>query len=273
MLIKNSILSNSVENYVNLNDNLDILNASEYNNNNINNNINNKLESENKENLDSEKEKQGEDIETIKLLEKSKYIKSNLNSDIADILFVIWKKIYQNYSSGLKMIFKSLRNQRDSVSNYYNMLSQKFIDFLKRPSNKQKFVLEYQIKFNIFFDEFPDLVDDIDVKEEFHQNVEDLFEKIMEINENRRIEALEERSKILNSKWIENEMEKFYNNLEYLFQLEADKFLGTLQIINDFYACLNKQLLIENTLYSYDIVKEEIVSFNFFLSFFFFYKL
>jgi len=69
------------------------------------------------------------------------------------------------------MIFKSLRNQRDSVSNYYYMLSQKFIDFLKRLSNKQKFVLEYQIKFNIFFDEFPDKVDDIDVKEEFHQNV------------------------------------------------------------------------------------------------------
>jgi len=69
------------------------------------------------------------------------------------------------------MIFKSLRNQRDSVSNYYYMLSQKFIDFLKRLSNKQKFVLEYQIKFNIFFDEFPDKVDDIDVKEEFHQNI------------------------------------------------------------------------------------------------------
>jgi len=92
MLIKNSILSNSVENYVNLNDNLDILNASDNKTNN-NNNINNKLESENKENFDSEKEKQGEDIETIKLLEKSKYIKSNLNSDIAYILFVIWKKI------------------------------------------------------------------------------------------------------------------------------------------------------------------------------------
>jgi len=247
--------NNSVENNVNLNENLN-----QYNNNN--NNFNNKLDNRNKENDTAENDfqqikKEVEDIEAIKLLEKSNYIKSNLNSDIADILFVIWKKTYENYSSGLKMIFKSLRNQRDSIANYYNMLSQKFIDFLKRPSNKQKFVLEYQVNFNTFVDEFPDLVDKLEVKEEFHQNVEDLFEKIMEINENRRVEAIEERRKIMNSNWIETEMEKFYINLEYLFQLEADKFLGTLQIINDFYACLSKQLLFENPMFSYDVLKEE----------------
>jgi len=248
-----SLLSASVENYVNFNDQINIPNADNLNKNNNQIDENSELELKQKE----------EDIELIKHLEKYNNMKSLIANPIADILFVIWKKTYENYSSGLKMIFKSLRNSRESISNYYNFLSQKFIDYLKRPSMKQKYVLDYQLKFNRFHDDFPDLVDDIGVKEEFHQNVEDLFEKIMEINQNRRLEATEEKNKIVNSNWIENEMEKFYINLEYLFQLEADKLLGSLQIIHDFYACLNKKILKATPIYSYDIIKEQPVVINF----------
>ncbi len=261
-LNRSSAISSLDKNFINPHNNINLLNNEinkNYNNNNDNDN-NQKVEELNLGNGISEKDKPDQDIEAIKFLEKIEKMKNSINKEIADILFAIWKRLYENYSSGLKMTFKSFRNQRDSISNYYNILSQKFIDYLKRPSVKQRYVLDYQIKFNKFHDDFPDLIDDNQVKEEFHQVIEDLIDKVIEINHMRKNEALQERSQIIQSNWIENEMEKFYFNLEYLFQLEADKFLGSLQIIYDFYSCLNNQNMITNPIYSYDIISEESVS-------------
>ena len=79
-------------------------------------------------------------------------------------------------------------------------------------------------------DDFPDLIDDPAVKCEHHQNVDDLSDKIWEIIEQRKNEAIDERKRIMTSNWIENEMEKLYIHLERLFQAEIDKFTG-----NDIY--------------------------------------
>ena len=85
-----------------------------------------------------------------------------------------------------------------------------------------------RMKYNKFLDDYPDLKDDPQVKEEHHQEVDDLNDKIYEIIETRKNEAVEERKKIMTSGWIENEMEKFYMALERLFQNEIDKFIGSL---------------------------------------------
>jgi len=190
---------------------------------------------------------------------KIEAIKKVLNKDLVDILFKIWTKIFDNYSRESKNIFKFLRIQRDTVSNYFNMISQKFIEFLKRPSKKQAVVLDFQMKYNKFIDDYPDLIDDVQVKEEHHQCVDDLYDKIYEIIETRKIEAVDERKKIMTAGWIENEMEKFYLNLEKLFQNEADKFLGSLQIIRDYYHNLDNRPLIEIPFHTFDIIKEEVV--------------
>lgn len=220
----------------------------------------------------SEDKKDEEEDEYNKYLKKIEGIKKALNKDLVDILFKIWTKIFENYLRESKNIFRFLRIQRDSVSNYFNMISQKFIEFLKRPSKKQALVLDFQMKYNKFIDDYPDLVDDVQVKEEHHQCVDDLFDKIYEIIEMRKIEAVDERKKIMTSGWIENEMEKFYLNLEKLFQNEADKFLGSLQIIRDYYHNLDNRPLIEIPFHTFDIIKEEAVDFLFilFLIFFFF---
>ena len=57
---------------------------------------------------------------------------------------------------------------------------------------------------------------------------------------------------------IENEIEKFYGNLERLFQAEIDKFIGSLQLIKDYYFTLNSKVLYELPITTIDIIKEEI---------------
>jgi hypothetical protein len=114
------------------------------------------------------------------------------------------------------------------------------------------------MKYNKFIDDYPDLIDDPHVKEENHQEVDDLNDKIYEIIENRKLEAIEERKKIINAGWIENEMEKYFLNLERLFQTEIDKFIGSLQIIRDYYHNLDNRPLVELPFQTIDILKEEV---------------
>lgn len=189
---------------------------------------------------------------------KIEKIKSTLNKDLAEVLLKIWSKVFENYMKDCKSIFKFLRLQRDSIGNVYNSICQKFIDFLKRPSKKQNLVLDFQLKYNKFMDDYPDLIDDPQVKEEHHQEVDDLNDKIYEIIESRKNEAIEERKKMMTAGWIENEMEKFYLNLERLYQAEIDKFIGSLQIIRDYYHNLDNRPLLEVPFQTIDIIKEDV---------------
>jgi len=197
-------------------------------------------------------------------------VKSKLSKELLDILVKLWFQIYNNYLKECKLIFRFLRKQRDFISESFNALQQKFIEFLKRPSKKQILLLDYQYTYNKFLDDFPDLIDDPAVKCEHHQNVDDLSDKIWEIIEQRKNEAIDERKRIMTSNWIENEMEKLYIHLERLFQAEIDKFtgiylffnlynnlIGSLQTIRDFYFGLDNRALLELPLFTIDIIKEE----------------
>ena len=53
-------------------------------------------------------------------------------------------------------------------------------------------------------------------------------------------------------------MEKFYMALERLFQNEIDKFIGSMQIMRDYYHNLDNRPLIELPFSTIDIIKEEI---------------
>ena len=65
--------------------------------------------------------------------------------------------------------------------------------------------------------------------------------------------------KIKTSGWIENEMEKFFMALERLFQNEIDKFIGSMQIMRDYYHNLDNRPLIELPFTTIDIIKEELI--------------
>jgi len=100
-------------------------------------------------------------------------------------------------------------------------------------------ILKFQEEYNIFVEENPDMIEDNDTKEELHQRVEDLYQQLWEMIENKKEEAIEERKAIMNSGYIEDEMEFFSTNIQKLFQAELDRYFGCLQIINDYYNALN----------------------------------
>ena len=198
-----------------------------------------------------------EDEELARYVQRLAEVKEKLSKELLEILLQLWFQVYDNYLKECKLIFRFLRKQRDFISDSFNTLQQKFIEFLKRPSKKQILLLDFQYNYNKFLDDFPDLIDDPAVKCEHHQSVDDLSDKIWEIIEQRKNEAIDERKRIMTSNWIENEMEKLYIHLERLFQAEIDKFTGSLQLIRDYYHGLDNRALLELPMFTVDIIKDE----------------
>jgi hypothetical protein len=100
-----------------------------------------------------------------------------------------------------------------------------------------KFVLE----FNKFSDEFPDMREDDQTKEELHQRVDILSDELWEIAEDRKDQAIEERKKIMESGWVEFQQEYLTNCAQSLMQCEIDKFKGTIQLIHDYYHAIEEK--------------------------------
>ena len=240
----------------------DVLSKSEHNksSNNNNNNVDDSIgvakDNEEQQQQEMMMNKEPED-EYTQYITKINRIKATLNKELSENLLKTWTNIFANYVNECKSVFKFLRVQREEINSNYNLICQKFIDFLKRPSKKQILLLDYQMKYNKFIDDYPDLKDEPQVKEEHHQEVDDLNDKIYEIIETRKNEAIDERKKIMTSGWIENEMEKFYMSLSKLFQNEIDKFIGSLQIIRDYYHNLDNRPLIDLPFTTVDIIKDE----------------
>jgi adenylate kinase family enzyme len=198
-----------------------------------------------------------EDDDYTRLSKRKEQIKKLLNKNFSEVLLNLVIKLLENYVNDCKDIFRFIRMQREYISTNYDIICQKFIVFLKRPSNKQAILLNFQKGYNKFLDTYPDLTDDPQSKEEHHQAIDDMNDKIFDIIEKRKKEAVEERKNIMTSGLTETEMEKYYLNLEKLFQAEVDKFIASLQVIRDFYHNLDNRPLVELPFSTIDLVKEE----------------
>jgi hypothetical protein len=179
-------------------------------------------------------------------LKKLEETRRKISQLVIENLYGQWMKLHDSYTNECKNNFKFFKKQIDQISSNFTKLQVKFTDFLKRPSRKLEEASKYAAKYNKFADEYPELKEDPQVKEEFHQDVVDLSDRIWEIIDIRKNEAIEERKKIMTSGWIEKEMERFYQHVEKLFVIEVEKFLNTLNIIRDYYSSLDSRTIFSN---------------------------
>lgn len=185
--------------------------------------------------------------------------KRKLASFTIDTIYNSWSKMYEKYISNTKIFFKNLRKQKESIIFNYNKIQERFIEFLRRPSRKMVEINKFQKKYNKFFDEYPQLRGDEAVKQEFHHDLSDFSDRIWEVIEERKVEAIEERKKIMDNGYIQNEMEKFYGYLEKLFFLEVEKFVSNLNVLRDFYYSMDYRFFNQDGAYNFnpqEILKE-----------------
>ena len=169
--------------------------------------------------------------------------KDNIDDDFAPVLMTIWDEIEAKYLRKMRKNFNLYRNQRNRIVTGLNKTQKYFVQYLNRPDTKQALLDEFVIAFNKFSDEYPDLREDEQTKEELHQRTDTLSDKLWEISEQRRDEAVEERQKIMENGWAEFELEQVVLIAQSMIQAEVDKFRNSAHLLQDYYYSIEDRLV------------------------------
>ncbi|XP_051498713.1 LOW QUALITY PROTEIN: sperm flagellar protein 2 [Apus apus] len=171
--------------------------------------------------------------------EKWIYVDEPLPKEIPHFLVPYWEMVENSYINSIKTIFRCLRDEHHSVIYYLADIRKKFQNYLKCPDLKQELVSQWQSDFNSIAD---DLREDEETKAELHQRVTDLRDNLWDICDNRREEAEQERTDIMNDGWLLDQRGIAMNNFFSLMQVEVDRFQDTKRILHDYYRAMEGKI-------------------------------
>ncbi|KAH6574351.1 hypothetical protein BASA62_002468 [Batrachochytrium salamandrivorans] len=160
--------------------------------------------------------------------------------ELTEIMMDQWATLESTYTYTLKFAFRSLRQEHDSILRYFFDIRTLFKKFLERPDLKQDLLDTSQVEYNSIED---DLRSDPETKAELHQRVEDLRDRLWDISDKRREEADSERLALLEDKWVEDHSTMLANIYISTMQAELDRYLGSRQLIMDYYRDASASLL------------------------------
>ncbi|XP_009327735.1 PREDICTED: sperm flagellar protein 2, partial [Pygoscelis adeliae] len=167
------------------------------------------------------------------------YVDEPLPKEISGFLVPYWEMVENAYMNTIKTILRCLRDEQHSVIYYLADVRKKFQDYLKRPDLKQEFVSQWQSDFNSIAD---DLREDEETKAELHQRVTDLRDLLWDICDNRREEAEQERTDIMNDGWLPDHRGIAMNHFFSLMQVEVDRFQDTKRLLHDYYRAMEGKI-------------------------------
>uniref|UniRef100_A0A8C8A9H0 Sperm flagellar 2 n=1 Tax=Otus sunia TaxID=257818 RepID=A0A8C8A9H0_9STRI len=167
------------------------------------------------------------------------YVDEPLPKEIPDFLVPYWEMIENAYKSTIKTILRCLRDEQHAAIDYLADIRKKFQDCLKHPDLKQEFVSQWQSDFNSVAD---DLREDEETKAELHQRVTDLRDLLWDICDNRREEAEQERTDIMNDGWLPDHSGIAMNHFFSLMQVEVDRFQDTKRLLHDYYRAMEGKI-------------------------------
>uniref|UniRef100_A0A8C6XV00 Sperm flagellar 2 n=1 Tax=Naja naja TaxID=35670 RepID=A0A8C6XV00_NAJNA len=172
------------------------------------------------------------------------YCDNPIPQEIAEFLVPYWETIEKTYINNIKATLRCLRDEQHVIIHYLSDIRNHFKDYLKRPDHKQEFVTQWQVDYNSVAD---DLWDDDETKEELHQRVTDLRDRLWDICENRRDEAEQERCDIMNDGWLPDRIGLLMNHIFSLMQNEMDRFQDTKKVLHDYYRAMEGKIPIDTS--------------------------
>ncbi|CDW76374.1 sperm flagellar protein 2 [Stylonychia lemnae] len=169
----------------------------------------------------------------------------NIDNDFKPVIMDAWQQLCQNYKQQMKKVFRQVRDQRERLTENFSTIQNQFLKFLHRPDQKQEKLDQFIKEFNEFSDQYPDLREDEQTKDELHQRVDILSDELWEIIEERKEQHIEERKKIMESGWVEYELTFAVSSAQLLMQSEVDKFKASVQLLHDYYHAFEDKLIPE----------------------------
>ncbi|XP_069483223.1 sperm flagellar protein 2 isoform X2 [Ambystoma mexicanum] len=177
------------------------------------------------------------------------YVDEPLPKEIPEFLSPYWESVEDTYEKTIKIVLRNLRDEQHNVIFYLHDTRMNFKEYLKRPDHKQEFVTQWQSDFNSIAE---DMWQQEGIKEELHQRIDDLRDRLWDICDNRKDEAEQERNNIINNGWLPDHIGIVLNHFFSLMQVEVDRFQDTVRLLRDYYNGMGGKMPSET---SYDFAR------------------
>lgn len=173
--------------------------------------------------------------ETIVAVELAAEQPESRVSPLAQQLFSLWESGISRYRERLVYLFERKRVLRFGHIQRFNGIQAGFIKFLYRPSPKTSVTLDFQLAYNQFVDENPDMLEDPRCLEELHQRVDDLCNRLCDINDQRVQEAETEYAEMIEGEGVVTSLHTFVSVAIEMMQEEVNRFQLATLVLEDYY--------------------------------------
>lgn len=160
------------------------------------------------------------------------YVDQPIEVEFASVLTTQWEHSEEIYIDSCKKVFGEIRRERELIHRYFYGTRKDFVAFLKRPDEKQEYVLQWQKSYNEVSE---DMRGDDETKSELHQQLDDLCDRLYDICDNRKELAERERQSVMNEGWLEDRLGLLTNFYITLMQAEVDRYQDTVRLLRDYY--------------------------------------
>lgn len=141
----------------------------------------------------------------------------------------------ENFTSSIGQLFRWHRAHLSDFRRGVHGMQHRFLQYASRADDKQALVDSFIFKFNAFSEEYPDMRKQDPTKEELHQQADDLHDLLQEKVNSRKEENMTELENITGSQWIESHIQVLAAQIQHAVRLEARRYHGACQLLNDFY--------------------------------------
>lgn len=163
------------------------------------------------------------------------YIDLPLEKELARILGASWQDIEYIYINDFKEIFFLKRAAQNQIIPYVHEVDTNMHSFIERPDAKQEYLHEFQTTFNEIQN---DLREDDEYKAELHFRVQEFRDKLWNLCDFKMKESEEERQRIIDDNWFDYHTASAVNIYVKAAQLEMDRCVETLQLLQDYYTSM-----------------------------------
>nr|XP_055053992.1 sperm flagellar protein 2 [Misgurnus anguillicaudatus] len=172
------------------------------------------------------------------------YVDESLPQEIPEYLVPYWENVCASYVTNVKMVMQNLRGERKLIIHYLYDIRENFRQHLLKPDLKQEFVSAWQRDYNSVPE---NMREDEETKGELHQRLDDLRERLWDICDKRRDEAVQERAGVIDDGWLDDHTALLINHYSALMQTEVGRFQDCMYLLRDYYSGMNKALLSQST--------------------------
>lgn len=138
-------------------------------------------------------------------------------------------------------MFNNINEQRNFITSRFAEIQVRFLEVLRKQADKLVLLKKFNDRYNRFIEDNPEILDDPETKQELQIKLEELTDSLWVLVEAKKDLAVTERKGIMDSGYIEEEMDFFISNVQKLAQGELERYFGCVKLIKDYYQAIQNR--------------------------------